>query len=99
MQEPVFGVRAKCDDVQRELLDNGGMNWDDDFRNMLYTFREYLRYGNPLEDLDAWIDEIIDALKDGDVHDGMIYRLCYCAESWVQKNPEVMPLLDGNYTR
>lgn len=83
--------------IQHELMDNGGMNWDDDFRNMLFTFREYLRYGSPLAD--AWLDEIIDALKNGDVHDAMIYRLCYCAVEWVRENPEAMPLLDGDYTR
>lgn len=85
--------------IQDELMRNGGLNWDKDYRNMLYTFREYLRLGNPLGESDEWIDEIIDALKDGDVQDKMIYRLCCCAEHWVEENPEVMPLLEGDYTR
>lgn len=86
--------------IRGELMRNGGLNWDADYQNMLYTFREYLRCGNnPLDDSDSWIDEIVDALKDGDVHDGMIYNLCNCAKSWVKENPEAMPLLEADYTR
>ena len=82
--------------ISDELMRNGGMNWDEDYRNMLYTFRKYL---DPSEEPDEWIDEMIDALKDGDVQDGMIWRLRYCAKSWVEENPEVMPLLEADYTR
>ncbi len=32
--------------VQHEFLDNGGMNWDDDFRKMLRAFPKYLSLGN-----------------------------------------------------
>ena len=82
--------------ISDELMRNGGENWDEDYRNMLYTFRKYL---DPSEEPDEWLDEMIDALKDGDVHDGMIWRLRYCAISWVRENPEVMPLLEADYTR
>ncbi len=86
--------------ISHELMDNGGLNWDEDYRNMLYIFREYLHCGNPLETYsDGWIDETIDALKDGDVNDKMIYRLCSEAVHWIRENPEVMPLLEGDYTR
>ncbi len=85
--------------IEDELMRNGGANWDEDYRKMLHTFREYLRLGNPLEESDKFIEEIVDTLKDGDVHDAMIWRLCYCARHWVEENPEVMPLLEGDYTR
>lgn len=85
--------------IEDELMRNGGLNWDEDYRKMLHTFREYLRMGNPLAETDEFIEEIIDALKDGNVHDGMIWRLCYCARHWVEQNPEVMPLLEADYTR
>ncbi|MDE5892259.1 MAG: hypothetical protein K2H45_04970, partial [Acetatifactor sp.] len=79
--------------IRDELMRNGGMNWDEDYRKMLYTVREYFR-------LTEWdVDEIIDALKDGDVHDVMILRLCYCALHWVEANPEVRPLLEADYKR
>ena len=41
----------------------------------------------------------INALMDGDVNDGMILRLCYCARHWVEANPVVIPLIDADYTR
>ena len=83
--------------ISHELMDNGGINWDEDYRNMLYMFCEYLRCGNPFSD--EWLDEIADELKDGDVNDKMIYRLSSGAVHWIRQNPEVMPLLGGNYTR
>lgn len=83
--------------ISHELMDNGGMNWDEDYQNMLYTFLEYFRCGNPFSD--EWLDEIRDALKDGDVNDKMIYNLRISAVYWVRENPEAMPLLEGAYTR
>lgn len=85
--------------IEDELMRNGGINWDDDYRKMLLTFQKYLRLGNPVEESDEYVAEIVDALKNGDVHDGMIWRLCYCARHWVQENPEVMPLSEADYTR
>lgn len=85
--------------VEDELMRNGGLNWDEDYRKMLETFRKYLRLTDPLEESDKYVGEIIDALKDGDVNDRMIWRLRYCAQNWVANNPEVMPLLDADYTR
>ena len=32
--------------VQHEFLDNGGINWDDDFRKMLDAFLQYHQLGN-----------------------------------------------------
>ncbi len=84
--------------IESELMRNGGMNWDEDYRNMLDTFRRYLQLGNPLGNSDD-LEKIIDTLKDGDVDDRMILRLHYCAENWVEENPEVMPVLEADYTR
>lgn len=85
--------------IESELMRNGGTNWDNDYRNMLYTFGKYLQLGNPLEDSDEIVEKIIDALKDGDVDDRMIWRLRCCAQDWVEENPEVMPLIEADYTR
>ena len=81
--------------ISDELMRNGGLNWDEDYQNMFYTFRKYLVL---LEEPDEWLDEMVDALKNGDVYDGMIWRLRYCALSRVEENPEVMPLLEVDYT-
>lgn len=85
--------------VRHELLCNGGMNWDEDYRKMLHTFGEYFRLTNPSGEPNKYIEEIIDALKDGDVNDLMIWRICYNAFYWVVNNPEVRPLLECDYTR
>lgn len=85
--------------IERELMRNGGLNWDEEYQNMLHTFRAYMCLGNPLGESDEYVDEIIDTLMDGSVHDYMIWSLCYCARKWVQENPEVMPLLEAKYTR
>lgn len=84
--------------IEDELMRNGGMNWDEDYRKMLYTFREYF-CPNPTEKPDKFVEEMIEALRDGDVNEGMIWRLCYCALHWVEENPEVRPLLEADYTR
>lgn len=85
--------------IESELMRNGGANWDEDYRKMLDTFGKYLQIGNPLEDADENIEKMIDTLKDGDVDDRMILRLQYCAKSWVEENPEIMPVLEADYTR
>ena len=85
--------------IEDELMRNGGLNWDEDYRKMLYTFRDYMRLTDPFEEPDEYLENIIDALKDGDVNDGMICRLRYCALHWVEDNPEVRPLLEADYTR
>lgn len=84
--------------VKDELWRNGGINWDEDYRKMLDAFQKYLHLANPSEDSEH-IGEIVDALKDGDVNDRMIWRLHYCALRWVENNPEVVPVLEADYTR
>ncbi len=81
--------------VKNELWRNGGLNWDDDYRKMLDTFYEYLHLANPIGEPDQYVREIIDALRDGDLNDRMLWRLHYCALGWVENNPEVVPPLEA----
>lgn len=74
--------------ISDELLRNGGLNWDEDYRKMLAAFQEYLRLANPIGESVECVGEIVDALRDGDVNDGKIWGLRYCAEAWVENNPE-----------
>lgn len=87
--------------IEDELMRNGGMNWDEDYREMLSTFRRYMYLDDPAGGLpDSRIEEIVEGLKDGDVRDGLIWWLCnYCARHWVEDHPEVMPPLEADYTR
>ncbi len=84
--------------VRDELLRNGGMNWDDDYRKMLDTFQKYFHIANPAGYSDQHIEEILDPLRDGDVN-RMLWNLCDCALCWVESNPEVFPPLEADYTR
>ncbi len=85
--------------ISDELWRNGGMNWDEDYRKMLDSFGEYCHSGNPFYWMGDSVEEIIDALKDGDVNDLRIEQLRTCAVRWVENNPEVMPLLKTDYAR
>lgn len=95
-QGEVIRIAGRIDD---ELMRNGGLNWDEDYRKMLYTFREYMHLGNPFRHSEETVDEIVAALKDGAVLDRTIVVLRDCAVDWVGCNPEVMPLIESDYTR
>ena len=45
--------------VQHEFLDNGCMNWDDDFRKMLDAFLRYLQLGNGFSKEDLMSAELL----------------------------------------
>lgn len=93
--------------VNREIWDNGCMNWDDDYRKMLQAFPQYLHLGNAFSKEDIRAAEIlVTLLKDGqDIWDDgyrngkLCSALCSCAVAWVQQNPEVIAPLQADYTR
>lgn len=90
--------------VRHELMDNGGMNWDDDFHKMLQAFLEYLRLGNPFNDDDIKSAKLLTGLliaagDEGRSADFFCSALCACAVAWVKQNPEVIAPLDADYTR
>ena len=90
--------------VQHEFLDNGGMNWDDDFRKMLHTFLKYLCLGNAFSENDIKSAEILTNLlivagEEGHIDDFLCSALCACAVAWVQQNPEVITTLEADYKR
>ena len=45
--------------VQHQFLDNGCMNWDDDFRKMLEAFLRYLQLGNSFSKEDLMSAELL----------------------------------------
>ena len=90
--------------VQHELLDNGGVNWDDDFRNMLHTFPKYLRLGHAFCEDDIKSAELLTNLliaagDEGRIEDFLCSALCACAVAWVQQNSEVIAPLEADYSR
>lgn len=90
--------------VQHELMDNGGMNWDDDFRKMLHIFPKYLRIGNAFSEDDIKSAELLTTLlitsgDEGRVIDSLCSALCACAVAWVQQNSEVIAPLEEDDSR
>lgn len=86
--------------VSDELLRNGGINWDRDYRKMLLLFPEYLRLGNALRDQDiAQAQKAAALLRNGQVQEELIRSLCDYAVQWVSQNPQVLPPLEADYAR
>lgn len=86
--------------VQHEIMDNGSINWDDDFRKMLGILLNYFQLGNPLkEDTIESVERRIHALSDCGEGDKEIHYLLSDAVIWLRQNsPLIMPLA-ADYTR
>ena len=90
--------------VQHEFLDNGCINWDEDFHKMLDAFLEYIRLGNGFSEEDVKTAEVLVLLikengEKGFIDDRLITVLCSCAMAWVKQNPKVIAPLKAEYVR
>ena len=90
--------------IEYEFLDNGCINWDEDFKKMLDAFLRYVQLGNGFSGDDLSSAELlVHLLKDngdkGFIDDNLTTVLCSCAVAWVKQNPEAIPLLDADYIR
>ena len=90
--------------VQHEFLDNGCINWDEDFQKMLDAFLQYLQLGKGFDEEDLkTAGVLVNLIKEngdqGFIDDKLILVLCSCAMTWVKQNPEVMAPLPAEYSR
>ncbi|MCI8643363.1 MAG: hypothetical protein HFG79_07790 [Lachnospiraceae bacterium] len=90
--------------IQHEFLDNGCINWDEDFKKMLDAFVKYVQLGNGFSGDDLKSAELlVQLLKDngdkGFIDDNLTAVLCSCAVAWVKQNPEMIPPLEADYIR
>lgn len=85
--------------VAREIMDNGGINWDDEYKKMLDIFPHYFKLGNqlPKEDIDE-IRKFIKRIYLGSGDDEP-EKLMEYAQKWTLQNETVLPLIQPNYTR
>lgn len=83
-----------------EILDNGGLNWDDDYRKMMAFLPELLRAKS-----DAFEKEKLDeaVLLSGSISSNSdekkLNRLTELVVEWVLANPELIPLGKVDYNR
>lgn len=85
--------------VSHEILDNGGINWDSDYRKMLDALIQYFRTGMPLAT--STLQEAITLAKrirNGNGNDEPA-RLCELAVYWVLANPNPIFLKQPDYKR
>ena len=90
--------------VQHEFLDNGCINWDEDFHKMLDAFLQYLQLGNGFSDDDIKTAGIlVQILKEngdkGFIEDRLTAVMCSCAMTWVRQNPDVIAPLEAESLR
>lgn len=96
VQGEVIRITGK---VSYEILDNGGINWDTQYRKMLKSLIHYFNLGTPLNP-----DELQEAttlaeeLHNGNGNDEPA-RLCELAVHWVLSNPNPMMLEQPDYKR
>jgi hypothetical protein len=85
--------------LAHEVLDNGGINWDSDFRSMARTLPTLFAAGVPLPD--AQLSEAttlaLNYRRNSD--EEHIQRLSELAVGWVLANPEPLPAPEPAYTR
>lgn len=86
--------------LSHEILDNGGMNWDADFRKMLSALLIYFESGKALaqQQLEE-AQTIAKQIKNGDGDKDELYRLTEFAVDWVRLNPKPMAIGKPEYRR
>lgn len=96
VQGEVIRITGK---ISYEILDHGGVNWDQQFRSMLQGLLHHFSMGTPLSD--AELEEaqaLANQLHNGDGTDEPA-RLCELAVEWVLRNPQPIMLEAPGYTR
>ena len=84
--------------VTFEILDNGAINWDSDYRELVNALKDYLKMGAQLSQKEYDdIAQITVGIQDRDKED--LYRLTELSVKWVLKNPKPIKLTDVKYRR
>ena len=80
-----------------EILDNGGLNWGEDYRKMLKALSGYMSSFNSSEN--APVDEANKIIKklSASTDEKTLYRLTEIIVNLVVDNPQPVPLGEVNY--
>lgn len=86
--------------LSQEILDNGGTNWDAEFRSMLDALVAHLASASAVSaDMVAEARRITAELRDGKGDVDQLRRLAELAVRWVLANPHPIPLAPPSYAR
>lgn len=81
-----------------ELLDNGGINWDTDYNDLVKALYQYVCMGTPLpSDEQEEFCQLIKSIKNADEKD--INRLMELSVKWVTLNLDPIAVGEVNYRR
>lgn len=94
LQGEVVRISGK---IHHEILDNGGCNWDADFKAMAAAFYRYVQQGQPLTA--PQLEEIAALIPELKHSDGNTYRLAELAVTWILQNPQPIKLQTPGYGR
>lgn len=85
--------------VLHEILDNGGMNWDDEYRKMMEAVQEYVHMADGLET--ELVNEVCSLAKciSSNSDEKTLYRLNELTVMWVLANPDPIELKKVDYKR
>jgi hypothetical protein len=83
--------------IHTELEDNGGVNWDADYKKMADAFLAHLGSGNPLPPLE--LEEAIGLVNEIKRRRGDPKRMGELATNWVARNPKPIALVRPDYER
>lgn len=96
MQGEVIRITGR---ISHEILDNGGANWDSDFRMMLEALIKFFRTGTPLSDTTLQeATTLAKQIRNGNGDDEPA-RLCELAVHWVLANPNPIAMKQPDYKR
>ena len=85
--------------VLHEILDNGGVNWDHDYVQMVEALHKFLQMNSGMEA--GLVEEACNLTKKISPRSGKkeLYRLNELVVQWVIANPEPVKLGDEDYNR
>lgn len=96
VQGEVIRITGK---VAYEVLDNGGNNWDHEYRKMLQSLLHYFSLGTPLNSVALQkVETLVTELHCGNGNDEPA-KLCELAVDWVLSNPNPIILEQPDYKR
>ena len=96
LQGEVIRITGK---VSHEILDNGGMNWDSDYRKMLKALQEFFRMGNPLSEQELTEADRCIGFVSKQLQENAVDKLCELAVHWVIANPDPIETGTVSYSR